>query len=179
MKELKTGLKLYLSSKKIRSRIDKLGKIISNDFSNKNPIFLGIMNGSFMFMSDLMKTISIPCEIDFIKIHSYKGKKSTGEIRYLNDSTLDITDRHVIIVEDIIDTGTTAKYLINMCKEANAKSISIATLLLKSGLKGLNFNINYIGFEITREFVVGYGLDYNQKFRNLDSIYLIEDKNIK
>ena len=171
MKEANYDLKLFLSSKKINSRITQLGKILSDDFINRNPIFLGVMNGSFMFMSDLMKKISIQCEIDFIKIHSYIGKKSTGRIRLLSDNTLDLENRHVVIVEDIIDTGTTAKYLMDILAAANPKSISIVTLLMKSDLTGLNFNIDYIGFEIARGFVVGYGLDYNQKLRNLKSIY--------
>ena len=179
MKEANYDLKLFLSSKKINSRITQLGKILSDDFLNRNPIFLGVMNGSFMFMSDLMKKISIQCEIDFIKIHSYIGKKSTGRIRLLSDNTLDLENRHVVIVEDIIDTGTTAKYLMDILAAANPKSISIVTLLMKSDLTGLNFNIDYIGFEIARGFVVGYGLDYNQKYRNLDSLYHLKKKNIK
>ena len=179
MKEANYDLKLFLSSKKINSRLTQLGRILSDDFINRNPIFLGVMNGSFMFMSDLMKKISIQCEIDFIKINSYIGKKSTGKIQLLSDNTLDLENRHVVIVEDIIDTGTTAKYLMDILSAANPKSISIVTLLMKSDLTGLNFNIDYIGFEIARGFVVGYGLDYNQKYRNLDSLYHLKKKNIK
>ena len=177
MKDVNYYLELFLSSKKINSRITQLGRILSDDFIDRNPIFLGVMNGSFMFMSDLMKKISIQCEIDFIKIHSYIGKKSTGKVRLLSENTLDLEDRHIVIVEDIIDTGTTAKFLMDIFTSANPKSISIATLLMKSCLTGLNFKIYYIGFEIAREFVVGYGLDFNQKYRNLDSLYLLK-KNI-
>ena len=174
----KNNLKKLFSSKDISSRVMHLGQMLSKDYKGKNPIFIGILNGSFMFMSDLMKKISIPCEVDFIKVHSYRGKKSMGEIQLYKNNSIDIKDRNIIIVEDIIDTGMTVNYLINLLDKANPKSISIVTLLFKSGLTGLNFNIDYIGFEITREFVVGYGLDYNQKFRNLDSIYLLKDEDI-
>ena len=172
----KTYLKKLISAEEISSRVQYLGKIISKSYDMKNPIFIGILNGSFMFMSDLLKSISTPCEVDFIKVNSYVGKKSTGSIKLLKNNSIDIKNRNIIIVEDIIDTGRSIKYLMNLLSNSDPKSIAIATLLLKSGITGLNFNIDYIGFEITKEFVVGYGLDYNQKFRNLDSIYLLKDK---
>ena len=177
MNNLKDNLKKIFSSKEINSRVMSLGQRLSEDFEGKNPIFIGVLNGSFMFMADLMKSISITCEVDFIKLHSYKGTKSTGEIKLLKETSIDLKHRNIVIVEDIIDTGMTVKHLINLLQNSNPKSISVATLLFKSGLTDLNFNIDYIGFEITKEFVVGYGLDYNQKFRNLNSIYLLQDEN--
>ena len=170
-------LKKLISAEEISSKVQGLGKIISRFYEKENPIFIGILNGSFMFMSDLLKSISIPCEVDFIKVNSYKGKKSTGNIQLLLNNSIDIKNRNIIIVEDIIDTGRSIKYLMNLLSNSDPKSIAITTLLLKSGITGLNFNIDYIGFEITKEFVVGYGLDYNQKFRNLRGIYSLGGNN--
>ncbi len=169
--------KLY-SAKDIHTRLIDMGRAISKKFKNSNPIFIGVLNGSFIFMADLMRSVSIECEIDFIKLQSYHGKQSTGKIQLLNDISANIKDRDVILVEDIVDTGNTVEFLLNRFYKASPRSVSIITLLLKSGVKKLNFDIDFVGFEINQGFVIGYGLDYNQKYRNLDSIYLMKGNSL-
>ena len=131
----------------------------------------GILNGSFIFIADLIRTLEINCEVDFLKISSYKGKKSTGDIVMSKSLDLDIENRSIIIVEDIIDSGMSIEFIYNYLNDFKPKDISIVSLLTKKSISKLNFKIDFIGFEISSEFVVGYGLDYDQRFRNLDSIY--------
>ena len=152
-------------------RIQEIASQISERYDKKNPIFISILNGSFIFIADLVRTLEIDCEIDFLKISSYKGKKSTGEIVMSKRLDLDIENRSVIIVEDIIDSGISIEFIYTYLNNFKPKDISIVSLLAKKSISKLNFKIDFIGFEISSEFVVGYGLDYNQRFRNLDSIY--------
>ena len=171
MLDINKNIKPYISKKDIAKRIQEISSQISERYNKKNPILIGILNGSFIFIADLIRTLEINCEVDFLKISSYKGKKSTGDIVMSKSLDLDIENRSIIIVEDIIDSGMSIEFIYNYLNDFKPKDISIVSLLAKKSISKLNFKIDFIGFEISSEFVVGYGLDYNQRFRNLDSIY--------
>ena len=173
MNDLKK-LKLKISSKKIKARVEQIGLELSKIYKRENPIFIGVLNGSFMFLSDLIRALSIECEISFLQLKSYDGKKSKGSVDVIKDFDVSLKNRHVVIVEDIINTGTTLKFLLNKINEIPIKSIKIVTLLIRDNERPFKFTIDHIGFEISQEFVVGYGLDYNEKFRHLDGIYILE-----
>ena len=162
-----------ISEESIKEKVDQIANEISDLYDNQVPILIGILNGSFIFVSDLSRAISIDCEIDFIKVSSYSGTKSKGTIHLRKDISADITDRHVIIIEDIIDSGFTIKFIRDRLLDAKPKSLSIASLLIKPELAKIDFEVNWVGFEIPPDYVVGYGLDYEQKFRNLKGIYSI------
>jgi hypoxanthine phosphoribosyltransferase len=165
-----------LSEVEIQKRIAELGKEISEEYKTKLPIFIGILNGSFMFMSDLMKNVNINCEIDFFKLSSYGDEKiSSGKVKLVKDLNADITDRHLIIVEDIVDSGLSIKYVEEMIQSHNPASMKVVTLLLKPESLKYEVKIDYIGFKIPNKFVIGYGLDYAQKYRNLSSIYVLSE----
>ncbi len=174
---IKYGYKMstLISEDKIQSRVKEIAVELSNKFKNDIPILIGVLNGSFIFMSDLMRNMTIDCEMDFIKLSSYAGKESVGTVTLLKDISADITGRHVVIVEDIIDSGLTIKFLRDRLQGAVPESVTIVTLLLKPEIAKLDFKVDYVGFEIPSEFVVGYGLDYNQKLRHLPEIYRIEE----
>jgi hypoxanthine phosphoribosyltransferase len=175
MKELIGNMTLAFSKDDIKQRVSEIGQAVSNEFKGKDPIFIGVLNGSFMFMADLLRSLNIDCEIDFIKIRSYVGKSSSGTIQLIKDISADITNRNVILVEDIIDSGHTIHFLRDRLTGASPKSISIITFLIKPDIAKLDFSVDFIGFEIPPDFVVGYGLDYNQKLRHLDAIYRLDD----
>jgi hypoxanthine phosphoribosyltransferase len=173
----KYGYKLttLISNDEIQNRIKEMADSISDQFKDEIPILIGVLNGSFIFISDLMRKLNIDCEMDFIKMSSYAGKESVGTVTLLKDISANITGRHVIVVEDIIDSGLTIKFLYDRLNGANPKSVTIITLLLKPDIAKLDFKVDYVGFEIPPEFVVGYGLDYNQKLRHLPEIYRLEE----
>ena len=165
-----------ISDKEIQKKISEIAEDLSNRFKDEVPILIGILNGSFIFMADLIRSLDIDCEMDFIKLASYKGDKSTGTVRLLKDISADITGRHIVIVEDIIDSGLTIKFIKDRMQEAGPESLTIVTLLLKPDVANLDFPIDIVGFEIAPDFVVGYGLDYDQKMRHLPAIYRIEEE---
>ena len=167
-------LKKIISEDRIQKRVKELASELSKKFSKEIPIFIGVLNGSFIFMADLLRYLKIGCEMDFIKLSSYKDKGSTGTVRLLKDISAEITDRHVVIIEDIIDSGLTIEFLKKRIQGASPRSVTITTLLFKPDVSKLNFPIDLIGFEIPPHFVVGYGLDYNQKLRHLPAIYRLE-----
>ena len=171
-------MKLLLSESEIEKRVKELADTISNDYKDKSPIFIGILNGCYVFMADLLRELSIGVEIDFVKIRSYEGDSSTGTIKFRKDISADIDNRHVVIVEDIIDSGFTINFLVNRLKESGPKSVSVASMLYKKKVAKLDFEIDYVGFVIPPEFVVGYGLDYNEKYRNLKDVMVMEPKDI-
>ena len=173
----KYGYKLttLISNDEIQDRIMEIAEDISKRFQDEIPILIGVLNGSFIFISDLMRKLDINCEMDFIKMSSYAGKESVGTVTLLKDISANITNRHVIVVEDIIDSGLTIKFLRDRLEGAKPKSVTIVTLLLKPDIANLDFDVDYVGFEIPPEFVVGYGLDYNQKLRHLPEIYKLEE----
>ena len=171
MKGIDQNLEKYISDQDIAKRVKEISNEISHLYCDKNPILIGVLNGSFIFLSDLIRHLNIHCEVDFIKISSYLGKKSFGKINMTKGLDLDIKNRNVIIIEDIIDSGRSINYLYDYISSLNPKNIAVISLLAKKSISKLNFKIDFIGFEISSEFVVGYGLDYNQKLRNLKSIY--------
>ena len=163
-----------ISDEDIQKRVNEIAIDLSKKFKDEVPILIGILNGSFIFMADLIRALDIDCEMDFIKLASYKGSHSTGTVRLLKDISAEITGRHVVIVEDIIDSGLTIKFIKDRMQDAAPASLMIVTLLLKPDVANLDFPIDIVGFEIAPEFVVGYGLDYDQKMRHLPAIYRIE-----
>ena len=171
----KKKLDLYISSKDIRTRVKQIAKEIRIEYKEKEPVFIGILNGAFIFMSDLIREVNIDCEIDFYKLSSYGDQKiSSGQVKSLKNLNCDIQGRDVIVIEDIIDSGLSIKYIKDDISRRNPKSLKIASLLFKEGISKLDFNIDYVGFKIPNKFVVGYGLDYAQKYRNLKEIFVLK-----
>ena len=171
-------MRLLLSESEIKKRVKELADTISKDYRDKTPIFIGILNGCYVFMADLLRELSIGVEVDFVKIRSYDGDSSTGTIKFRKDISADIDDRHIVVVEDIIDSGFTINFLVNRLRESGPKSVSVASMLYKKEVAKLDFEIDYVGFEIPPEFVVGYGLDYNEKHRNLRDVMVMEPNDI-
>jgi len=168
--------RVYLTHKEIQQRIKQLGNQISVDLKDKRPIFIGVLNGAFIFLADLMRYVSIPCEVDFLKLSSYGDEKvSSGEVQDLKEINAQIKGRHVILVEDIIDTGLSMKYLVDKLKKLQPASLSVATMLHKTEATKHEVQIDYVGFKIPNLFVLGYGLDYAQEGRNLAQIYILEE----
>jgi hypoxanthine phosphoribosyltransferase len=162
----------YISSREILSAVKNVAECINNDMKNENlPVFLSILNGSFMFTSDLMKHIKFNCLLSFIKLSSYDGLSSQGTIRELIGLNFDLTGKTVIILEDIVDTGVTIEYLVNTISKHKPKQLKIATMLLKSEAYGKDIKLDYTGIHVPNEFIVGYGLDYNGLGRNNPEIY--------
>ncbi len=167
---------LYLSEKKIQTRIKQLGKQLNKDYKGRVPIFIGILNGSFIFMADLIRHITVDCEIDFLKLSSYGDAKiSTGNVKLLKDLNCEVEGRDIIIVEDIVDTGLSADFIKRLVALHHPRSFKIISLLYKKASIKIDVPIDYIGFTIPNDFVIGYGLDYAQKVRNLKAIYRLAD----
>lgn len=168
--------KPFISKSKIEERIAELGAEIDRAYRNKRPIFIGVLNGAFIFMADLMRQVTIPCEADFLKLSSYGDEKvSSGKVTDLKDIDAEIKDRHVILVEDIVDTGLSMKYLVQKLENHQPASVAAITLLHKKEATNHEVQLDYIGFEIPNKFVLGYGLDYAQEGRNLAQIYMIDE----
>jgi hypoxanthine phosphoribosyltransferase len=166
----------FLTEVEIQKRIAEMGKQISEEYKGKLPIFIGMLNGCFMFMSDLMKNITINCEMDFFKLSSYGDAKiSSGKVKLVKDLNADIKDRHLVLVEDIIDSGLSMNYIQELIKEHTPASVQVVSLLMKPESLKYDIKIDYIGFKIPNKFVIGYGLDYAQKYRNLRSIYVLSE----
>ncbi len=167
---------LMISTEELDAKLVEMGQTISENYAGRCPIIIGILNGSFIFMADLVRKLDIPFEVDFIKLSSYgSGTTSSGTVRLLKDISADITGRDVIVVEDIIDTGLTINFLRHRLEEAGPTSVSFVTLLLKDEVAKLDFPIDYVGFNIPNRFVVGYGLDIDQQMRGLDAIYALKE----
>ena len=164
-----------ISESEISNKIEEIALDISSLYKNKSVILVVVLNGAIFFATDLARALNIDCKLDFIKVSSYKGKKSDGKINLEKDLSLNIEGKNIIIIEDIVDTGLTIKYLKNHIRMKNPKSIKIASLLMKPDIANLPFDIDWVGFKIPTEFVVGYGLDYNQELRNLNAIYKLGD----
>ena len=154
---------------KVKSVADRINK----DMAGKNPLFLSVLNGSFMYAADLMKFIDIPCEISFVKVASYMGTQSSGEVTEVIGLNEDIAGREIVIVEDIVDTGRTMERMLKTLWEKSPANINISTLLLKPGKLQVALDIKYAAMEIPNDFIVGYGLDYDQQGRNLRDIYTL------
>lgn len=168
---------LYIDEKKLQTRIRQLGKKISKDFKNKTPIFIGVLNGSYIFFADLIRQIPIDCEVDFMKLSSYGDSKiSSGNVHLLKDLNCQVKDRHIIVVEDIVDTGLSIDFIKRLLLVQQPASLSVVSLLLKPKSLKIPVSVDYVGFKIPSEFVLGYGLDYAQKGRNIPSVYKIVKK---
>lgn len=162
--------RVLFSEEQLAQRTAQLGRQISADYRGKTPLFVGILRGSILFFADLMKQISVDCTMDFMCLSSYSGTESTGQVRTMLDLRESIKGRHVIIVEDIVDTGLTLSYLLDHLKLRGAASIEICCLLDKPANRKAEVHPKYVGFTIENEFVIGYGLDYNELYRNLPYI---------
>ncbi len=166
---------ILISEDQIQQKVKELGKQITRDYKGKDPILVGVLNGAVIFMADLMRCIDIPVEIDFMAVSSYGvSTESSGIVRILKDLDKSIEDRHVIVVEDIIDTGLTLKYLTTLLKDRKPRSIRLCSLLDKPERRKIDIDIDYKGFSIPDEFVVGYGLDFKEKYRNLPYICVLK-----
>jgi hypoxanthine phosphoribosyltransferase len=166
---------IYIHADKINAAIERLATRLNSDLKESNPLFIGVLNGSFMFASDLLKKLTIPCEISFVKVASYHGTASTGSIKELFGLNENLEGRTVVILEDIVDTGQTIEKIYSNLKEKGAVKIKIATLLYKPETYKKLLPLDYVAIEIPNDFVVGYGLDYNGLGRNLMHIYKIKE----
>ena len=171
-KTFKTSIPEADILKKVQVVADRLNQ----DYADKTPVFLAVLNVSFIFAADLMRMITVPSEISFVKYASYEGTSSTGSMKTLMGLNQDLTGRHVVIVEDIVDSGFTMAHMIEDLKKKNPASIEICSLLVKPGNLKVDLDINYAVMEIPNDFIVGYGLDYDQEGRNLRDIYTIVEE---
>ena len=163
----------FIPEEQIAERVKAVAERINEDLADKTPLFLAVLNGSFIFASDLMRYITIPCEISFVKLASYQGTTSTGVIKEVIGLNEDLSGRTVVILEDIVDTGFTIKRMIETLGTRGPESVHVCTLLLKPGKLQVPLNIEYAAMEIPNDFIVGYGLDYDQQGRNLRDIYTL------
>lgn len=155
----------------VKEQVKRVANEISRDYAGREPVFLAVLNGSFIFAADLLREVTLPCEISFVKLASYQGVSSTGEIREVIGLNTDITGRPVIIVEDIVDTGLTMAHMLDTLRKQNPESIDVCTLLLKPDKLQVKLDIRYCAMRIPNDFIVGYGLDYDGFGRNTKDIY--------
>lgn len=167
---------VLLSEQQIQARIQELGEVLTQEYADKNPVIVGVLKGVVVFYADMIRHIQVPCQMDFMWISSYAGTNSTGKMVVRQDVTADIEGRHVLILEDIFDTGNSLEFTVNHLKERNPASIKICTLLDKPERRraGVTLKADYVGFTIPNAFVVGYGLDYNEKYRNLPYVGILK-----
>ena len=165
----------YIRREEIKAAIEKIAARINNELAGENPLFICVLNGAFVFAADLLREITIESEITFMRMKSYSGTQSTGVVKIIHGLDEDIKDRTVIVVEDIIDTGFTMQRIINQLKEREPKQVKIATLLFKPKALKCDVHVDYAALEIPNDFIVGYGLDYDEQGRNLKDIYVIAD----
>lgn len=170
---------VLLSHNDIVKVCEKLGKQLTNDYKGKNPVLIGLLKGSVPFLAELIKHISCDLEIDFMQVSSYKGVKSTGTVVMLKDIITAVKGRHVLLVEDIVDTGLTLKEVMNVMDDRGAESIEIVTLLDKPENRVVEMKPKYVGHTIPNKFVIGFGLDFNEKYRNLDYIGVLKESEYK
>ena len=176
IKLIDKGFETSITEAEIEERVKAVADRINKDMADKNPILLAVLNGSFMFAADLMRMLTIPCEISFVKLASYQGTTSTGTIKEVIGINEDLSGRTVIIVEDIVESGLTIKRMIETIGTRAPKSIHICTLLIKPERLTVPLNVEYAAIEIPNDFIVGYGLDYNQQGRNLRDIYTLVEE---
>lgn len=165
--------KTFIPEEQIMKEVARVADEINRDLSGTNPLFISVLNGSFMFTADLMKHLTMPCEVSFVKLASYEGTSSTGKVKELVGLGDDITGRTVVIVEDIVDTGLTMKQLVETLRARGPKDIKIATLLVKPDKLKVELDINWVAMNIPNDFIVGYGLDYDGLGRNYRDIYTV------
>lgn len=170
--------RLYLDADTIDARVREIGHAIDAAYDGKRPILIGVLNGAFLFLADLMRAITIDCEVDFLKLSSYGAEKmSSGTVTELKKIDANLEGRHIIVVEDIVDTGLSMQFIMDLMQELNPASLKTATLLHKKAATNpdLDLQLDYVGFEIDNLFVIGYGLDYGQLGRNLPAIYILDE----
>lgn len=165
--------KTSIPEAQILERVKAVAERINTDMADKNPLLLAMLNGSFVFAADLMREITVPCEISFVKMSSYHGTSSTGKVKQLLGLNEDIKGRTVIVVEDIVESGLTLKTLLETLKEKEPADVQICTLLFKPDCLQVPLDIKYVAMEIPNDFILGYGLDYDQQGRNLRDIYTV------
>ena len=165
---------ILISAEEIEEKVSRMGRDISRDFEGKDPVFVGVLKGCFIFMADLMRHVSIDCSMDFMAVSSYNGTNSTGAVKINKDLNGQIENRHLILVEDILDSGVTLNYLKNSLLVRKPASITIATLMDKPSRRKADIYADYSCFEVPDAFVVGYGLDYNERYRNLPYIGILK-----
>ena len=168
----------FLPVEQLQGRISALAARISSDMEGTTPIFICVLNGAFMFFADLVRQITIDCEVDFLKLSSYgETKISSGQVQLVKDLNCAVEGRHLVLVEDIVDTGCSIDFMKRWIEKKNPASLKIVTLLHKPASTKIAHTLDYVGFEIPPKFVVGFGLDYAQKARNLPAIYILDDGN--
>lgn len=167
---------ILLTEEQIQAKVKELADQISREYDGKDPVFIGVLKGVVVFFADMIRNIDIPCQIDFMNISSYSGTTSTGRTEIRKDVSVDIKGRHVVILEDIFDTGTSLTYTVNHLLNKEPASLRVCTLLDKPERRkpGVTLQPEYVGFTIPNEFVVGYGLDYNEHYRNLPYIGILK-----
>lgn len=166
-------IKVLISSNKIKNKVSKIAQQINKDFKNKQLVVVSVLSGSVVFCSDIIRKLSVDFEVDFVRVSSYKGKKSSGKIKFLSDTVIDVKGKDVLLVEDICDTGRTLYFIKDLFIKRKANSVKICTLINKKVEKYKQIKIDYFGFDIDNEFIVGYGLDYDGKYRGLPYIGVI------
>lgn len=169
-------LKVLLTRKQIKSRVIELAAAIERDYRDKGPLLIGVLKGSFIFLSDLVRALNIPLEIDFIRLSSYVGRDTSGRVEVVQEIRTPVGGRDVLVVEDIVDTGLSLSFLLDHLRQKSPASLRLCALLDKPSRRRVPVSIDYLGFTIPDRFVVGYGLDYEEKFRWLPDIRYIEEK---
>ena len=169
-------LKILISRDEIAKAVDRLASEIKRDYQGKQPLLIGVLKGSFMFMADLIRQLDLPLELDFIGLSSYgAARESSGRVRVVQGVKAPIKGRDVLMIEDIVDTGITISFLLNYLKKKQPASLKLCALTDKPSRRRVPVSIDYLGFTVPNKFIVGYGLDFNQRFRNLPDIYALED----
>ena len=169
-------LKVLISEEELKNRISQLGEELTRDYAGKDPVILGVLKGVVVFYADMIRQIRVPCQMDFMCLSSYHGTRSTGNMVVRQDMSVDVSGRHVLILEDIFDTGTSLDYTYHHVLSKRPASVRICTLLDKPERRkpGITLKPDYVGFTIPNEFVVGYGLDYNEHYRNLSYVGVLK-----
>jgi hypoxanthine phosphoribosyltransferase len=175
--ELERGVgEILIDERRLQERIRELGREVSDDYAGRELLLVGVLKGAVFFMADLMRVINVPCEIDFMAISSYGASTdSSGVVRILKDLDINIEGRHVVIVEDIIDSGLTLSYLVRNLESREPASLEVCALLTKPGRREIDVDVRYVGFEIPNRFVIGYGLDFAERYRNLPYVGVLRD----
>jgi len=165
---------ILITEEQIKTRIAQLGQELTREYADKNPVIVGVLKGVVIFYADMVRQIRVPCQMDFMCLSSYQGTDSTGQMVVKKDLSVDVKDRHVLILEDIYDTGTSLDFTVRHLLAREPASLKICTLLDKPERRVIDVKVDYTGFDIPDEFVVGYGLDYDQRYRNLPYIGVVE-----
>ena len=174
MVETRDQLMEIISERRLKERVRVLAEEINRDFNGQELVVIGILKGAFIFLADLVRCLTVPVQVDFVRLASYgNSMESSGKIAFSKDIELDVSNRHVLVVEDIVDTGYTLKYLKDVLSLKGPKSVKVCCLIDKKERRRVDVDVDYVGFEVPRGFLVGYGLDYNEHYRNLPGIFLL------